>query len=76
MFKGLLGNQITTKYDDRLCDGLTAYRKHNSCETSLIGLVEDWKFARDNRVLAGILSTDKSKLKRSIAYTHLFCYVS
>ena len=39
------------KYDDRLGDGLTAYRKQNSCETSLIGRVEDWKFARDNRLL-------------------------
>ena len=39
------------KYDDRLGDGLTAYRKQNSCETSLIGRVEDWKFARDNRPL-------------------------
>ena len=36
-----------------LADGLTAYRKHNSCETSLIGLVEDWKFARDNRLFSG-----------------------
>ena len=61
VFERLLGNQITTKYDDRLGDGLTAYRKHNSCETSLIGLVEDWKFARDNRLLVGILSTDMSK---------------
>ena len=61
VFERLLGNQITTKYDDRLGDGLTAYRKHNICETSLIGLVEDWKFARDNRLLVGVLSTDMSK---------------
>ena len=61
VFERLLGNQITTKYDDCLVDGLTAYRKHNSCETSLIGLVEDWKFARDSHLLVGILSTDMSK---------------
>lgn len=37
VFERLLGNQITTKYDDRLGGGLTAYQKHNlSCETSLI----------------------------------------
>ena len=29
------------RYDDRLGNGLTAYREHNSCEASLIGLVED-----------------------------------
>ena len=61
VFERLLGNQITTKYDDRLGGGLTTYEKHSSCETSLIGLVEDWKFARDNRPLVGILSTDMSK---------------
>ena len=59
VFERLLRNQITTKYD--LGDGLTTYRKHNSCETTLIGLVEDWKLAEDNRLLEEILSTDMSK---------------
>lgn len=57
----LLGNQITTKYDDHLSDDLLAYQKHNSCATSLIGLVEDWKLARDNPLLVGTLSTDMTK---------------
>ena len=70
VFERLSGNQITTKSNDRLDDGLTAYRKHNSCETSLIGLVEDWKFARDNRLLVGILSTDMSKAFDSL-HPHL-----
>ena len=26
--------QVITKYDNCLGDGLTAYRKHNSCETT------------------------------------------
>ena len=39
----------------------TTYRKHNSCETTLIGQVEDWKLAEDNRLLEEILSTDMSK---------------
>ena len=68
-----MGNQITTKYDDRLGDGLTAYRKHNSCETSLIGLVEDWKLARDNRLSVGILSTDMSKAFDSLHPALMLC---
>ena len=52
---------MATKYDNHLGDGLTTYRKRNSCETALIGLVEDWKLARDNHLLVGILSTDMSK---------------
>ena len=59
MFERLLRNQVTTKYD--LGDGPTTYRKHSSCETTLIGLVEDWKLAEDNRLLEEILSTDMSK---------------
>ena len=61
------------KYDDRLGDGLTAYRKHNSCETSSIGLVEDWKLARDNRLLVGILSTDMSKAFDSLHPPLMLC---
>ena len=73
VFERLLGNQITTKYDDRLVDGLTAYRKHNSCETSLIGLVEDWKFDRDSRLSEGILSTDMSKAFDSLHPPLMLC---
>ena len=57
----ILGNQITTKFDCQLGDCLTAYRRHHSCETTLVGLVEDWKLAKDNRLSVGILSTDMSK---------------
>ena len=53
---------MATKYDNHLSDGLTAYRKHNSCETTLIGQVQDLKPARENRLLVGILSTDVSKV--------------
>ena len=36
------------------------YRKGQSCET-LIGLVERWKLAVDNRNVVGVFSTDMSK---------------
>lgn len=61
VFERLLGNQVTTKLDCQLGNSLTAYRKRNSCETTLVGLVEDWKLAKDNRQSVGILSTDMSK---------------
>ena len=50
VFERLLGNQTS---DDHLGDGLKTYRKHNSRETTLISLVEDWKLAMDNRLLEG-----------------------
>ena len=73
MFERLLGNQITAKYNNRLGDGLTAYRKHNSCETSLIGLVGDWKLARDNRLSVGILSTYMCKAFDSLHPAVMLC---
>ena len=44
-----------------LSNNLTAYRKNQNCETSLIGLVERWKQAVDNKNVVGVLSTDISK---------------
>ena len=57
----LLSNQFTSSFDRRLGDCLTAYRKHNSCETTIVSLVEDWKQARDKHLSVAILSTDMSK---------------
>ena len=44
-----------------LSNCLTAYRKQNSCKTTLIKLMEDWKEALDHSNVVGILSTDLSK---------------
>jgi len=64
---------VTTKYDDHLGDGLTTYRKHNSCETTLIRLVDDWKLARDDHLTVGILSTDMSKAFDSLHPPLMLC---
>ena len=61
VFERLLTNQITSKFDYYLGDCLTAYRRYQSCESSLIGLVEDWKHAKDNQSSVSTLSTDMSK---------------
>ena len=61
VFEQLLSKQLTSFIDPMLSSNLTAYRKGQSCETSLIGLVERWKQAVDNRNVVGVLSTDMSK---------------
>ena len=61
VFEWLLGNQIISKFDCYLGDYLTAYLGHHSCESTLIGLVGDWKRAKDNQSSVGILSMDMSK---------------
>ena len=61
VFEQLLSKQLTSFIDPMLCNNLTAYRNDQNCETSLIGLVERWKQAVDNRNVVGVLSTDMSK---------------
>ena len=61
VFEQLLSKQLTSFIDPMPSNNLTAYRKDHSCETSLIGLVERWKQAVDNRNVVGVLSTDMSK---------------
>ena len=61
VFVRLLGNQITSKFDCYLGDYLASYLGHHSCESTLIGLVGDWKRAKDNQSSVGILSMDMSK---------------
>ena len=67
VFEQLLSKQLTTFIDPMLSHNLTAYRKNHSCETSLIGLVERWKQAVDNKNIVGVLST--TCLKRLIHCT-------
>ena len=35
--------------------------RHHRCESTIIGLVVDWKRAKDNKLSVSILSTDMSK---------------
>ena len=59
VFEQLLSNQVT-RMEPYLSNCLTAYWKQNSCETTLIKLMADWKEALDNSNAIGILSTDLS----------------
>ena len=61
VFEQLLGKQISDKFESQFADCQSAYRKHRSCETTLVGLVEDWKKSKDEGMSVGILSTDMSK---------------
>ena len=66
VFEQLLGKQISDKFESQLADCQSAYRKYRSCETTLVGLVEDWKKSKDEGMSVGILSTDMSKAFDSV----------
>ena len=73
VFEQLLSEQISKQFDSRLDPRITAYRKHHSCETKLISLIEAWKSARDKQQSVKILSTDLSKAFDSL---HLSLMIS
>ena len=59
-FEHLLSKQITGQYDPILYQRISAYKRHHSCQTTLLSLVEDGKSAVDRKELAYILTTDIS----------------
>ena len=61
MFEQLLASQVSHYIEPYLNRSLTAYRKRNSCETTLIKLLEDWKKSLDQKKVIGVLSSDLSK---------------
>jgi len=61
VFEQLLSEQVTQYIEPYLNNCLTAYRKRNSCMTTLLKLVEDWKYSLDNKNVVGVLSSDLSK---------------
>ena len=57
----LVGSQISAGFDSRMYENSNTYRRHHSCETTLINLIESWRKARDDKLVVNILSTDMSK---------------
>ena len=66
LFEQLLSQKLSYGFNNKLCDKLTAYRKNNSCETALLSLTKNWKFALDEHNVVGVLSTDMSKAFNSL----------
>ena len=67
VYEALLGQQVSKFMDERLSDAITAYRVKNSCETTLIRLIENWKVELDSRRVVGVLSSDMSKAFDSLS---------
>ena len=61
LFEKLLGKQFTEYIDPKLSNSLTAYRKNNGCDTTLLRLVEKWKKDQDSGQVVGVLFSDMSK---------------
>ena len=71
VFEQLLCQQLNAKFEHIFDSFMSAYRKHYSCETTLVRLVEDWKKGMDDGCTSAILSTDMSKAFDSLHPTLL-----
>ena len=54
MYEKLLGKQNSDFMDMRFIDAITAYRPRDSCETTLLRLIENWKAQLDRRNIVGL----------------------
>ena len=61
VFERLLASQLDQFYSEILSDYISAYRRHHSCETSLMRLTEDWRRSLDNKQIVAVISMDLSK---------------
>ena len=61
VFEKLLASQLDQFYSEILSDYISAYRRHCSCETSLMRLTEDWRCSLDNKQIVAVISMDLSK---------------
>ena len=63
-------------YQGLLSDYISAYRRHHSCETSLLRLTENWKASRDRKELVAVVSMDLSKAFDTIPHALLLAKLS
>ena len=61
IYEKLLSKQITEYMDPKLSHCLSAYRKNNGCESTILRLVENWKKTWMAKKVVGVLSSDMSK---------------
>ena len=61
VFEKLLATRLDQLYSEILSDYISAYRRHYSCETSLMSLTEDWRRSLDNKQIVAVISMDLSK---------------
>lgn len=66
--EGMLSDQLTVFFSDKLSSRLSAYRQGYSTQHVLMRAVEDWKNALDDNKYVGIVMMDLSKAFDSLAH--------
>ncbi|XP_028405242.1 uncharacterized protein LOC114527747 [Dendronephthya gigantea] len=68
IYEKCLNSQLSAYFKDRMSKYLSAFRKHHSCQTALLHLIEDWKHKLDNGSVVGLIVLDLSKAFDSLPH--------
>ena len=71
VFEKILASQLTSYFQNIVCDNLSAYRRHHSSQTTLMRLVEDLRKSREKGEFVAIVTMDLSKAFESLSHLPL-----
>ena len=69
-------NQLSEYFDSIFDDFLCAFRKSHGCQTTILRLLEDWKYALDNNECVAAILMDLSKAFDCLPQNILLCKLS
>lgn len=76
IFEKVLANQLSEYFDSIFDNFLCAFRKGHGCQTTILRLLEDWKYALDNNEYVAAILMDLSKAFDCLPHNILLCKLS
>ena len=75
-FEKVLANQLSEYFESIFDDFLCAFRKGHWCQTTILRLLEDWKYALDNNEYVAAIIMDLLKAFDCLPHNILLCKLS
>ena len=76
IFEKVLSTQLSDYFDKIFDDFLCAFRKGRGCQTTLLRLLEDLKYALDNNAYVAAILMDLSKAFDCLPHDIILCKLS
>ena len=61
IYESLMADQLTDHFENIFDKLLSEVRKKHGCQTRMLKIVEDWRYALDNKQIVGAILMDLSK---------------
>ncbi len=69
VLEGIMNDQLSDYFNHILFTLISAFRKHYSCQSILLKMIEDWKSALDKQNIIGAVMIDLSKAFDNTTFT-------